>query len=126
MKSCKTIILSGILTLFSAAVGTGCYYDSKENLYASTGCDTTAVTYTSTIAPLLNGNCMGCHGNSSPSAGVSLTSYTLVKQYASTGQLSGTVNQSAGYEAKLMPPGGKMDNCKLKQIDKWIRLGMPQ
>ena len=49
-----------------------------------------------------------------------------MKQYATTGQLSGTVNQSVGYEAKLMPPGGKMDNCKLKQIDKWIRLGMPQ
>jgi hypothetical protein len=26
----------------------------------------------------------------------------------------------------LMPPGGKLSDCKIGQVDKWIRNGMPQ
>jgi hypothetical protein len=26
----------------------------------------------------------------------------------------------------LMPPGGKLSDCKIGQVDKWIRNGLPQ
>ncbi len=101
----------------------GCYYDNKAENYGSAGCDSANPTYTNNIAPLINQSCIGCHGSSGASAGVSLTTYDLVKAQAVKGSLMGTLKQN-GYS--LMPPGGKLSDCKLSQVDKWIRNGMPQ
>jgi uncharacterized membrane protein len=103
---------------------TGCYYDNKTELYGNTVCDTANPTYTATIQPMINQNCIGCHGSSSPSGGISLTSYDQVKVVATKGSLEGTMNQSGSYA--LMPPGGKLTTCKLNQVAKWIRNGAPQ
>jgi len=102
----------------------GCYYDNKTEMYGNTVCDTANPTYTATIQPMINQNCIGCHGNSSPSGGISLTSYDQVKVVATKGSLEGTMNQSGSYA--LMPPGGKLTTCKLNQVAKWIRNGAPQ
>ena len=102
----------------------GCYYDNKTEIYGNTVCDTANPTYTATIQPMINQNCIGCHGSSSPSGGISLTSYDQVKVVATKGSLEGTMNQSGSYA--LMPPGGKLTTCKLNQVAKWIRNGAPQ
>ncbi len=102
----------------------GCYYDNKTEMYGTAVCDTANPTYTATIQPMINQNCIGCHGSSSPSGGVSLTSYEQVKAVATKGSLEGTMNQSGGYA--VMPPAGKLDTCKLNQVAKWIRNGAPQ
>jgi hypothetical protein len=124
MKILKILLVTTILMIVMLQMETGCYYDSKEKLYSSTFCDTTNVSYTRTIGNILNLKCTMCHGVSNPSAGISLTSYNLVKAAALNGSLLGTTNEIGGF--KLMPPDNKLDNCSLKQIDKWIRLGMPQ
>ena len=109
----------GLLISFS-----GCYYDNKTEIYGTAVCDTANPTYTATIQPMINQNCIGCHGSSSPSGGVALTSYDQVKAVATKGSLEGTMNQSGVYA--LMPPGGKLSACKLNQVAKWIRNGAPQ
>jgi len=109
----------GLLISFS-----GCYYDNKTEMYGTAVCDTANPTYTATIQPMINQNCIGCHGSSSPSGGVALTSYDQVKAVATKGSLEGTMNQSGVYA--LMPPGGKLSACKLNQVAKWIRNGAPQ
>ena len=101
----------------------GCYYDNKAENYGSASCDSANPTYTNNIAPLINQSCIGCHGSSGASGGVSLTSYDLVKAQALKGSLTGTLKQN-GYS--LMPPGGKLSDCKIGQVDKWIRNGFPQ
>ena len=40
------------------------------------------------------------------------------------GRLMGTMNNTGGHI--LMPPGGKLDNCKLNQVNKWIKNGLPK
>jgi hypothetical protein len=47
-----------------------------------------------------------------------------VKAQALKGSLSGTMKKTSPYS--LMPPGGKLSDCKIGQVDKWIRNGMPQ
>ena len=116
--------LPAILVLGIVVVTQSCYYDNKAENYGSSACDSANPTYTNNIAPLINQNCIGCHGSSGASAGVSLTTYDLVKAQALKGSLSGTMKKTSPYS--LMPPGGKLSDCKIGQVDKWIRNGMPQ
>ncbi len=118
----KSVFITGTLVFLISI--SGCYYDNKTEMYGTAECDTANPTYTSTIQPMINQNCIGCHGSSSPSGGVSLTTYAQVLVVATKGNLEGTMNQSGGYA--LMPPGGKLSACKLNQMAKWIRNGAPQ
>lgn len=111
--------------LFIALVsGTGCYYDKEELLYPQTACDTTTVTYSSSVVPVLTSNCNSCHGGSSPSAGINLSTYAGVKTQVDNGKLWGSVSHASGFSA--MPKNtAKMSTCNLAKIKKWIDAGAP-
>lgn len=117
----KKIILSIAIISFLSS----CYYDNEESLYPHTGnCDTTNVTYINTIQPIMQQSCTGCHGASSPSAGLNLTTYSLVRACAEDGSLYGTMAFQSGYSP--MPKGGnKVPDCSLNQIQAWINKGYP-
>jgi hypothetical protein len=103
---------------------TGCYYDKEEVLYPSTACDTTVVSYSMSVVPVLSANCISCHGGSTPSAAIRLDNYASVKQQADNGRLLGTVNHDPSYSA--MPKGGnKLNACNIAKIRKWIAAGSP-
>ncbi len=101
----------------------GCYYDNEEYLYPDTFCDTSAVTWSGTIEPLIQSNCAipGCHvpGGQSPS----LTSYTAVKAIADDGKLRGVVINGTPY---FMPPSGKLPACDQNHLQAWLDAGAPQ
>jgi hypothetical protein len=101
-----------------------CYYDNEEALYPSlnNSCDTTNVTYSGTIAPLLSNNCTGCHGGSIPSGGILLTSFASVQTVASSGLLMNALN---GNGVPVMPISGSLSTCKIAQFQIWVRNGMP-
>jgi hypothetical protein len=100
-----------------------CYYDNEEALYPTlnNACDTTNVTYSGTIAPLLNNNCTVCHSGSVTSGGILLTNYTSVQTVASSGML---MNALKGSGVPLMPISGSLSACKITQFQIWIRNGM--
>jgi cytochrome c553 len=123
MRNKPTLI--AVFAVVVLVLGTqSCYYDNKAENYGSAGCDSVNPTYTANIQPIINQSCIGCHGSSGPSGGVDLTSYDRVKTQALRGSLSGTIKQSSPYS--LMPPGGKLSDCKISQVDRWIKNGMPQ
>lgn len=102
----------------------GCYYDNEETLYpqTSSGCDTTNVTYTASVKPILQSYCLGCHSTAAaPASGnnVRLENYTDLKTYVTNGKLYGTVSQASGF-SPMPKGGGKLDNCTLLKIKKWI------
>ena len=101
-----------------------CYYDNEEALYPklNTGCDTTNVSYSATIAPILTDNCTGCHNSSNPSGGIILTNYSKVQSVASSGVL---MNALTGKGVPVMPPSGPLSACMILQFQIWIRNGMP-
>jgi uncharacterized membrane protein len=85
-------------------------------------CDTNATSFSADIYPIIKNNCQGCHSGGSPSGGVSLTNYTEINAYASSGVLYGTINHEAGYSP--MPQGlPKLEDCKVTQVRKWIEEG---
>lgn len=88
------------------------------------GCDTDMVTYSGTVAPLLQNTCVGCHGGGSPSAGVNLSSHAGVAQVALNGRLLGAIRWEAGYAP--MPQGGnQLSDCTIDQIAAWVDAGAP-
>lgn len=85
-------------------------------------CDTSTVTYSGTILPLLTSNCLGCHSGSG-SGGVVLDSYDNVAAFAGNGALVGVVTHDPGYTA--MPLYGKLPDCDIAKVRIWVNQGFP-
>src|ERR1035437_2733509 len=86
---------------------TGCYYDSKENLYPSldnTCTDTVNVTYALKIVPVLNNYCNTCHSGSNPGGNIKLDAYASVKALVDNGKLLSSITHTG--TASPMPKGG--------------------
>jgi len=88
------------------------------------GCDTVNVTYSGTIAPMLQSKCVGCHNNTSTSGNINLSNYAGVQVQALNGRLMGAVRHNAGYSP--MPKGGtKIPQCEIDELNIWITDGAP-
>lgn len=93
-----------------------------KNNQCMADCDTTAFTYSGTVAPLINTYCKGCHNPSSLGGSVDLSTYNGTKTVALNGKLMGSIKHSSGFVA--MPQGGdKLPDCQIRQIEKWIEAG---
>ncbi len=120
-RTIKAILIVAIATI------TGCYYDSEERLYPVlyNPCSDTTVTFSKTVTTILQ-PCQGCHSNSNASnsgAGVKLQDYSDVMIVVSNGKLMGSVNHTSTYP---MPKGGgKLPDCEIAQLQKWIDAGSP-
>jgi hypothetical protein len=104
-----------------------CYYDSEEALYPSTTstCDTTNVTFSGKISPMLANNCLSCHSNAMAGSygnGIRLEDYADVKARATAVQ--GSIKQTGSY-VPMPKNGGKLKTCLIDQFDIWVRIGMP-
>ena len=116
----KLLIVITLIVISS----TGCYYNNEVDLYGS-NCDTTTVTYSTTIRGILNGyGCLGCHSGSSPSGSINLETHTSVKATADIGKLFGAISHASGFSP--MPQGApKMSQCDINKIKAWIDRGSP-
>jgi hypothetical protein len=104
-----------------------CYYDNEESLYPSlnSSCDTTNVTFSGKIAPLLLNNCLSCHSNATALGsgnGIALENYADVKSRAAV--ISASINQT-GSHSPMPKNGGKLKACLITQFDIWVRNGTP-
>jgi hypothetical protein len=125
------MLLSKLLSftcIMSLVVLSSCYYDKEEALYPSWPgseiCDTTsAPTYLVNIQPIIAKECSSCHSSSSPSAGLSLVSYENVTSAVNFNHLMDHITEQSGYS--VMPQSGKMSDCKIALIQKWVINGMP-
>lgn len=88
-----------------------------------TECNTTNVTYTATIAPIMSTWCIGCHTGYAASASIDLTTRAVVEAQARSGALVATVTHAAGF-AKMPPSGPKLDDCSIAKIKAWIAGGL--
>lgn len=113
-----------ILSVICVVIASGCYYD-KEDLLYGTNCDTSNVTYSSTIKGYLNSyGCLGCHVGANPSGGINLETYANVKAVVDNGKLYGSVTHSSGFIP--MPDGAaKMSSCDIKRLKAWIDASAP-
>ncbi len=86
-------------------------------------CDTTLFNYNTTILPVMNTYCKGCHNPASLGGGIDLSNYNGVKAIAVNGKLTGSITQAPGYSP--MPQGSKLSDCRIDQIKKWVAAGSP-
>ena len=113
-----------ISLLFSVSL-TSCYYDKEDSVYPYDNlCNTTNVTYSATVEPILSQSCVGCHLSDSPSGNVILDSYEAVKIHADNGKLYGSINHNSGF-SPMPKDGNKLSDCQISQIKAWIEAGSP-
>lgn len=108
-----------------------CYKDNAEDMYPGgsagpgSSCDTTNVTYTGTLKPIIDAKCAtaGCHINAAAS-GISLADYHGVAAVANSGKLLNAITHNG--QAAFMPKGlPKLDDCTIAKIRVWVNAGAP-
>lgn len=128
-KGIYNYFIIGMLAIVPFFMFQGCYYDSKEYIFpeAMNSCDTTSITYTTSIQPALDQYCLACHSNNtaqSYGANVKLEDYSDVFVAAQNGSLYGAMSHSAGYSP--MPKGAsQLSDCILVSFKSWIDAGSP-
>ena len=98
------------------------------NTQCTNVCDTTVFTYAASIKTIFETNCNGCHGNKPGTANIYLGDYASIKSYITANKILflKSINHTASTLSKNMPQSGKMVQCKITQIEKWINNGYPQ
>lgn len=118
-----------VFAIFIILVIAGCYYDSEEYLFPQINnlCDTTSVTYSSSVQPVLEQYCYRCHSNANaPSAGnnIKLEDYSDVVISANNLSLYGSIAHESGF-SPMPKGGGKLDDCTIDIMRIWIDTGAP-
>lgn len=117
----KKFISITLLSLVGLLV-TSCYYDSEEELYTDSNCDTTNVTFSGTVQPILAANCNVCHSADIASGGVITDNYNGIISHVNSGIFWKAINHEPG--AIPMPQNGqKLPACDLDKIKAWINQG---
>jgi hypothetical protein len=75
------------------------------------------VSFSTQIAPIIAGNCAGCHGANAPSLG----SYAQISAVGSQIVTAITSNNAA----LLMPPGEPLSAADITLIESWVNAGAP-
>lgn len=105
-----------------------CYQRNAEEFYPTNpngqNCDTTNITFSGTVEPIINTQCAisGCHNDNS--TGYNLSTYAGVKSIANSNKLMNSILRNG--QSKAMPQGApKLDDCSLVKIQKWVDAGAP-
>lgn len=110
-----------------AVLVSSCYYDSEQYIYGASECDTTDVTYSATIQPIIELNCYICHSSANASfAGGDnvLEGYENIIEQVEPGiaeesNLYGDIAWLPGFNH--MPKGQpQISDCDIAKVKKWI------
>jgi len=116
----KSFIIIGIVIFMQS-----CYYDNIEDLYPQLPeCDTTNVTYSNSVWPIINANCTSCHGGGAPAGNIRLENYNDISSAANNGSLLGTIRHEDGW-SPMPKGGGKLNNCDIAKFETWVNQGTP-
>jgi hypothetical protein len=126
IRTISSRVLIAVITCFMiSTVFNSCYYDSEEELYpGSLECDVTNVTYSGTVAPILQSRCNSCHNQSNASGGVVTDSYFYLIISVENGTFWGSINHDKGY-TRMPKDDKKLSYCELTKIKAWIDGGAP-
>ncbi len=97
---------------------------AKNTTCIDSTCNTSNVTFSSSVKPILQTYCNGCHGGSNPEGGVDYNTYNGVKATVDNGKLPGSIEHQSGY-SPMPKNGNKLSACKISIIKTWIDAGAP-
>jgi hypothetical protein len=124
----RIMIAAGLLLMLGS-----CYNDKYDKLYpvASTTCDTTSISYTNDVAPIITAYCAisgGCHNASGDVAtgGLDYTVFPILQSQATTDLIVADINGTPGRGHSAMPLNlPKLSQCNINKITRWINEGAP-
>ncbi len=90
----------------------------------STACNTTNVTFSAAVRPMLETYCNGCHGGSSPLGNVDYNTYNGVKATVTNGKLLGSIKHNFGF-SPMPQNASQLSACNISIIEAWINAGAP-
>lgn len=97
---------------------------AENTTCADSTCNTTNVTFSASVKPILQTYCNGCHGGSSPLGNVDYNTYNGVKATVTNGKLLGSIQQLSGF-SPMPQNANKLSACNLGIIKAWIDSGAP-
>lgn len=103
-----------------------CCGDDDDNMMTD-DCDTSGITYTNTVASIINGSCSipGCHVPNSST--FSMIDYNATFIAAGFGSMVGALNHEPGFTPMPNPPGSpRIAQCDIDKIEAWIADGAPE
>ncbi len=115
-----------------------CYYDNLGELHPEAGltedCDSTNVTFTKDIKPILDQYCGAgngnCHSSSNTGANPALDTYSNVSDLVNLDQgvqlLSSITHDDPANVSPMPKDGGKLSECKINKFRAWINNNLPQ
>ena len=112
-------VLYGLMLLPSS-----CVSNNEEDLYPDETCDTLNVTYSGTISPIINQNCIRCHSAVAPSSGLPLEGYDHLKVSVDEGLLVGSIKHEEGF-IPMPEDAPQLPDCAIHQIEIWVDEGAP-
>ena len=117
----KAPIVIAMVLAACAFAAAGCYYDKQEVLAPTAGaaCDTSAVSFSRSVAPLLSLQCSGCHSNGSAAAfgdGIRLQDHADVK--ANLNRVLGAVSWQNGF-SPMPKNGARLSDCQIRILQIW-------
>ena len=122
MRTLIFLLLSSILLMACNDAA-----DSNAEYMEATDCSGISPTYTADVAPILNTNCAlsGCHTALSPSHGLNLQGYQVVKSTFDQHKLLCAINH--GNDCNPMPKGRpRLPEADILTITCWAKNGFPQ
>ena len=117
MKKIALAAVTGFL-IFS------CSKENEEQLAENnpTSCESTNMTYTANIKPILQSFCFGCHGNGLSQNGINFDTYAGVKTVADNGKLVGAISHAPGFVA-MPQSAAQLSECNINKIKNWVSTG---
>jgi hypothetical protein len=120
-------LIPALITVLASV--TSCFYDSEEYLFPQTSnqCDTTQVTYSQSVDPIIQNYCLSCHGNSTAAnygGNIKLEDYEGIKAQVDANRLIGAITHENGY-LPMPKDASKLDDCKITTIRIWVDAGAP-
>ena len=124
MKLTKpTLIILFALFLGITLVWSGCKHEPIEpqdppppDPPTPTECDTLNVTFTGSILPIFQVNCLGCHSGLNPYYGLDLTNFDHLAAIIKNGSLVGSVKHAEGFYP-MPKAGAKLTDCDIRKIE---------
>ena len=99
-----------------------CYYDNELELYGNEECNTSNISYSAFVEPVLETNCYGCHSTSANQGGVNFEGHANLVSTLAAGRFEGAIRHDSGFSP--MPQGApKLSDCTVDKIIAWIEDG---
>ncbi len=124
----KRIVVQFGLIIIAVVSIIACSKQNEEELFGNkpgnggVTCDTSNVSFTGSVVPILQNNCEGCHNAGFPSGGVNLVGFNNVQAAANSGRLLGAITHSSGF-SPMPKDAAKLSSCDIEKIRIWINNG---